>query len=1063
MRRKGFWNFIVIFVLSFFSACGQSPAGKQAMTANIIKNPGFEEGKDKPLDWERIAAPKTEGKAAFKWMSDPDRRSRVIGVELSQPGIGGWKQTLTLQPDSQYHISLFMKSKNVRGNGLGTCCLFPRFRYWKPLSIKGTQEWKEYSSDILNSGYTNLDIVCTLGGYGVNTGLALFDDVSLRKVGDPAQDPDQTAELDWGLFQLRYNLKRGYITSLKPGKKYPDAPEFLGSYPTLPYLESEKDVFLGDVALDVIINNAPHHLTTADASCTHSVAVKDGNLRVIHRTGPGNPEIKVVFSPGRDMTSMDWSITLENPTSNRMEIGSVEIPLPWNDNYSLFNPHDKASQKLLYTRRVAEHKYIGGMSSYVLACPMDGSAPMLLLHPDNSMTKSGDVQTSFEFTYHSPDSIRNQIRDTGHWIHGAWPGLTRVCLKSKSLLDRKSWEPRFVASENLVLKPGESASFHIKFNWLSDRADTAAVMADNGLLGFRIIPGPAVPIHSAATVIVYGAKKPVQVKGVSKWSEIPAGDPDFKGVVISLELEREGEQPIDITDARGVSGRLFMAGLASIDDLMQRRARFILDHQAYFNKSHPLNHAILCYNNQAGSVLVRPNEMWGSGGYEGGITDAMFLAMKNLDYPDREQIRFMEDYIDQWLLGGIQNPNDFGVAWTVARKSRTERGYNYIHVLNLYDAMARAAASWPGLFREKPEHYLDLWFKTFEAFQRTNVKYRDLGLMGRGNITFMPELFRRYDLDEQAEKIEAEIRRWAEYWCAEPPYPYGSELFFDNTGYESVFFYRDYIGKRDLAQQVVDVTKAGRGRAPVWFWNDSDQRWWDAVRTRPKYDSFTDFGENCHHYMTGLNGYMLLEAYDRGYNPKEPGPIGYSGILNSWVRVTASGFAGMCYCPDPASDNYGLNQFTGDVGLGLWGNLKAARCYVVDDPVIGRVCYGGALIPSDAHSISVRPFPGFTHRIRFHSSLLSVDSEGPEIQSMQWDTVKHILTLHLSNPFDFSARGFISITGLPVGTYQFQSVSISAGKPSAGKKLTVGLKEKIHLTEKFQAKTSRKWILKFLN
>jgi hypothetical protein len=334
--------------------------------------------------------------------------------------------------------------------------------------------------------------------------------------------------------------------------------------------------------------------------------------------------------------------------------------------------------------------------------------------------------------------------------------------------------------------------------------------------------------------------------------------------------------------------------------------------------------------------------------------------------------------------------------------------------------------------------------------------------MGRGNITFMPELMRRFGKENVAKTIETEISYWAKYWCEEPPFPFGSELFFDNTGYESVYFYRQYAKQKELAKQIVDVTKAGRGRAPCWFWNDSDQRWWDAVRTAPQYENFTDFGENCHHYMTGLNGWMLLEAYDSGYNRDEPGPIGYSGILNSWARVQPDGFAGMCYCPDPASDNYGLNQFTGDVGLGLWGNLKAARCYALDDPVIGLVAYGGQLDRSgnDAgSSFKLHPYPGLDHRIRCMNSELMIDSEGPAIKTVEWTKSFDTLSFELSNPMEYSCHASIKISGLPEGEYEWSRISVKPKKATGKKLVTISGAEMV-LEADFSKSCDENWSLK---
>jgi Family of unknown function (DUF5695) len=997
--------------------CSSQPGSIPDRSENIIINPGFELGDKQPADWEEVTV-QVGARPEFDWKVFPEGRTKAAGLILNEAGVGGWKQTVNLDPDGEYRLSAKVKTGNIDGRGLGAAVLFPRFRWMKPLSTRDAPEWQRYSVDITNAGFTRLDLLCALGINGLNTGTVYFDDIELKKYPNPALNPAETASLEWETMQIRYHRKRGYITSLKPGTQFPDAPEYIASHPTLPYLDPSKDHFLGDMSLDILDGQSWRHVTTADPDSNHKVKAGKEGLTVVHSfKQAGIPVIRSEIKPtGRELL---WRISLENTSSREMVVGSLELPLPWNNNYCLFDPHDKASQKLLYTRRVAEHKHIGGNASYVLVCPMDGKPPHLMIHP-------AEKNTDFEFAYHAVDTIRNQRRDEGRWIHGAWPGLTRLCLVSKAVMEQNKWADWLNPHTRLVVPAKETKTFTLTLRWLDHRNDVPETMGNASLLGFRVIPSLALPTGYPSTVIVYGATPPLTVSGVSKWQISPGFD-QFNGTVLVLELDNEGPQTVEITDAENRSGRLFMYGLPAIRDLMLRRSRFILDNQVFSQADHPLDGAILCFNNRIGKPLVDGHDMWGSGGYEGGITDAMFLALKNTQIPDQKEIRFLEKYISQWVLKRLQDPQDYGVAWTVSRPDRKERGYNYIHVLNLYDAMARGAAVWPELYEKKVDDYLDLWWNTFNAFRHNQVRFQDLGLMGRGNITFMPELLRRFDFQDRAESVEAEIQMWGKYWSEEPAYPFGSELFFDNTGYESIFFYRDYIKEKSLAQQVLNVTKAGRGRAPCWFWNDSDQRWWDAVRTAPKYESFTDFGENCHHYMTGLNGYMLLEAFDRGYGRDEPGPIGYSGIWNSWARVNQSGFAGMCYCPDPASDNYGLNQFTGDVGLGLWGSVKAFRCYIVDDPILKRTVYGGTLIEDEEQDgitrIAVNPAAGVDHKIRWIEYELFVDSEGPVIREMVITPDKTRLELYLENPTPYRCDARIIVTGLPRATYEWETRS----------------------------------------
>ncbi|MBN1296711.1 hypothetical protein JXA80_08010, partial [bacterium] len=639
----------------------------------------------------------------------------------------------------------------------------------------------------------------------------------------------------------------------------------------------------------------------------------------------------------------------------------------------------------------------------------------------------GDAQSGLEFTYHSTDTIQERRRDTGRWLHGAWPGLTRICFVSRSLQDTMCPSPWFLGHSAIELASGADRTFTLHLQPLDSRKELPQVQANSGGLGIRLIPGPALPVNEPLIIAIHGGVPPFTVDGPYVTPAKPTTAPDC----ITTTLTAPGEHVVTVRDSAGATGSLILMGLKPVDALMERRTDFILANQVFNETGHSLSGAILCWNNRTGKVLAIPNDMWGSGGYEGGVTDAQFMAMKNVFQPDPAEITRLETYIEHWLLGAIQDTETFGVAWMVTQPERTERGYNYIHVLNLYDAMARASSVWPDLFRHDPEHYLQLWFNTFKAYNGRNVRFRDLGLMGRGNMTRMPPLFRRLGREMEASEIEEEIHNWVEYWVAPPAFPYGSELFFDNTGYETVALYCEYDlrtwknltveqieARKRLIEQTISVTEAGRGRAPAWFWNDSDQRWWDAVRTSPQYDAFTDFGENCHHYMTGLNGYMLLDLYDRGYNRDEPAPIGFSGLLAHLGRITESGFAGMCSCPDPSSDNYGLNQFSGDVGLGLWGGLLGLRCYYLDDPDAGFVSLGGRVSAEENGDVTIRPWSGIDHALRWMvDGDVNVDTEGLVIRSVTRAKNGDRWIVKLANPTRVEGRSRICITGLRDGTW----------------------------------------------
>ncbi|MBN1296749.1 hypothetical protein JXA80_08200, partial [bacterium] len=366
------------------TGCAQAPdADTETGThtrRNIVRNGDMEQpGDNAPVDWEAFSFGGSPA-GAHAYDFDPGTRSHSISVSLDSPGAAGWRQPITLEPDSHWMMSCRVKTEDVKGRGLGATLFFPVFRYMKPPSTASAAEWTWISSELVNAGFTEMDLTCTLGAYGGNTGRAWFDDVVIVKQMDPAHDPDLTEEMIWGPFAVRYQKERGYITSLRlTSSPVSESLEFLGSYPTLPHLDPKRDHFLGDLAVDVQRDGDWQRMTTADSSAHHVVSKLTDGLNIHHTfpNDPLSPEISTAWSWTGSHLALQ--ITLTNRTPDPMTIGAVDLPLPWNTNYCLFNPHDKNSQRLLYTRRVAEHKHIGGVSSYVVVSPMDGSAPHLLV------------------------------------------------------------------------------------------------------------------------------------------------------------------------------------------------------------------------------------------------------------------------------------------------------------------------------------------------------------------------------------------------------------------------------------------------------------------------------------------------------------------------------------------------------------------------------------------------------------------------------------------------------------------------------------------------------------
>ena len=85
--------------------------------------------------------------------------------------------------NSEYELSAWVKTENVGGGGRGAL-LYVSAHPDAPGSngIKGTQDWTQIKLRFNSGSQKVASINCLLGGWGVSTGKAWWDDVSLRKV-----------------------------------------------------------------------------------------------------------------------------------------------------------------------------------------------------------------------------------------------------------------------------------------------------------------------------------------------------------------------------------------------------------------------------------------------------------------------------------------------------------------------------------------------------------------------------------------------------------------------------------------------------------------------------------------------------------------------------------------------------------------------------------------------------------------------------------------------------------------------------------------------------------------
>lgn len=155
-----------------------------ASNANLLKNPGFEEGGDEsPNGWISNAWDKNEGVTSFTWDGTQKHNgSKSVLVINNSVNDARWSQSVEVEKESNYRLSCYIKTENVGANKGANISVDGIVD--TSIDIKATNNWT-YVELYGKTGKDQraLTVTIGLGGYGsTNTGKAWFDDINVEKV-----------------------------------------------------------------------------------------------------------------------------------------------------------------------------------------------------------------------------------------------------------------------------------------------------------------------------------------------------------------------------------------------------------------------------------------------------------------------------------------------------------------------------------------------------------------------------------------------------------------------------------------------------------------------------------------------------------------------------------------------------------------------------------------------------------------------------------------------------------------------------------------------------------------
>ncbi len=157
---------------------------KTRLGSNIMPNPTVElvEG-DRPTAWVANTYGNRGGTTFTHASGDGQARSgdKALKIQSERGADAGWLATIPVKPSTEYRLSGWIKTQGVRG-AMGALMNVHGMGQTVTQAIKGDQDWTEVEVTFNSGNRDSIQVNCLFGGWGVSTGTAWFDDLSLQEL-----------------------------------------------------------------------------------------------------------------------------------------------------------------------------------------------------------------------------------------------------------------------------------------------------------------------------------------------------------------------------------------------------------------------------------------------------------------------------------------------------------------------------------------------------------------------------------------------------------------------------------------------------------------------------------------------------------------------------------------------------------------------------------------------------------------------------------------------------------------------------------------------------------------
>ncbi|KAF6814612.1 hypothetical protein CPLU01_14363 [Colletotrichum plurivorum] len=687
-------------------------------------------------------------------------------------------------------------------------------------------------------------------------------------------------------------------------------------------------------------------------------------------TLPGNSPLNITREWLDVSGDLGLRFTIQNSGTSALEIGSLGFPAEFN---SIFTNRRAPDMQRLCS---LSDPYIGMHAGQIRVAPIRGTGAALVVTPlgDTPLEAYRNLrETSYADTGYGSQTFEGFYE---------WQVLTRAWAENE-WRSQTPWNP----PSSRTLQPGQALQFGLRFSVAKGGVrELDAAVRGTGTPTAVGVPGYIVPRGEAAQLFLQSSSEVRSLvsepSGALAVSLISAGK-----YTVTPSSSSWGRARLTITYADGKIQTVHYYITKPSTDAVADLGRFTTTSQWFTDTSDPFGRApsVMTYDYETRSIVSQDSRAWVAGlSDEAGAGSYLSAFMKQTIRPDAAEVAKLEEFVDKVLAKTIQpSSTDLGVrksiffyepalvpnfrystsidwgswtSWNRAAAYSIDRAYNYVHVAAAYWALYRVARAYPEVARAHPwEWYLDRAQGTVLRGMRGDVGYNRVGLMGETVFGEILSDLTREGQTAKASALSASMRSRAVQWDGEEV-PFGSEMAWDSTGQEGVYYWAKYFGFTNTATKSVNSVLGFMQTVPHWGWNGNARRYWDNIYG----GKLRRIERQIHHYGSGLNALVLLSAFRSSPQDTYLLRTGYAGTTGPLSNINQDGFAAASFHSWP--DTLRWDGISGDYGPGFLGLALGSGTYVVQESELGLVAFGGSLTSSGG-TVTVAPKDAVRKRV----------------------------------------------------------------------------------------------------